>query len=96
MARVLTFSGSRRARVFVVVFWVLAFVGLNMANIFDRFADAEQNRSVDYLPQNAESVEVLEQIEGFPSGERFAAVVVYHRDAGLTDADKALIAKDRE
>ena len=81
---------------FVVAFWVLVFFGLNGANIFDKFADAEQNRSVDYLPQNAESVEVLEQVEGFPSGERFAAVVVYRRDAGLTDADKALIAKDRD
>jgi RND superfamily putative drug exporter len=96
MARLLTFPGSRRARFYVVAFWILVFLGLNGANIFDRFADAEQNRSVDYLPQNAESVEVLEQIEDFPSGERFSAVVVYRRDAGLTDADKGRIARDRD
>ena len=95
MARFLTFSGTRRARIFVVLFWVLVFLGLNGANIFEKFADAEQNRSVDYLPQNAESVEVLKQVEEFPSGERFAAVMVYRRDAGLTAADKQLIAKDR-
>ena len=95
MTPLLTFSGSRRARFYVAAFWLLVFLGLNGANIFEKFADAEQNRSVDYLPQNTESVEVLEQIEGFPSGERFAAVVVYRRDGGLSAADKRLIAADR-
>ena len=96
MARLLASSGTRRAKWYVAAFWVLVFLGLNGANIFDKFAEAEQNRSVDYLPQNAESVEVIEQVKDFPSGERFAAVVVYRREGGLTAADKKLIAEDRE
>ena len=95
MARALAFSGTRRAKWFVLLFWVLVFLGLNGANIFEKYADAEQNRSVDYLPANAESVKVLDQVDDFPSGERFAAVVVYRRDGGLTATDKQLVEKDR-
>ena len=95
MRAALTFSGARRAKWLILAFWALVFFSLNAVNIFDRYADAERNRTVDYLPSAAESVEVLEQVEEFPSGERFAAVVVYRRDGGLTGADRALIAEDR-
>ena len=94
MGRFISFAGTRGAKWVVLLFWLVVFFGLNGANIFDKFADAEQNRSVDYLPQNAESVKVLEQVDDFPSGERFAAVVAYRRDGGLSDPDKALIARD--
>ena len=91
----LTFSGTRRAKWFVALVWVAVFMALNAANIFDRFADAEQNRSVDYLPAKAESVKLIEQVDEFPSGERFSAVVVYRRDGGLTAPDRKAIALDR-
>ena len=89
MTRFLTSCGTQRAKWFVAAFWALLFLGLNGANIFERFADAGQNQSVDYLPEKAESVKLLEQIDEFPSGERFSAVVVYRRDGGLTAADRA-------
>jgi RND superfamily putative drug exporter len=92
----LTFSGTRRAKWLSALFWLAVFVGLNAANIFDRFADAEQNRAVDYLPGKAESVKLLNQIEEFPSGEHFSAVVVYRRDGGLTARDRAIISEDRD
>ena len=38
---------------------------------------------------------MIDRIDEFPSGERFAAVVVYRRDGGLTQADRALIAQHR-
>ena len=95
MLSLLALSGSRRAKWAVLALWVAVFFGLIGVNIFGKFAEAEQNRSVDYLPQNAESVEVLEQIEQFPSGERFAAVIVYRRDGGLTARDRQLVAQDR-
>jgi RND superfamily putative drug exporter len=91
----LTFFARPGAKWVALAFWLAVFVGLNSANIFDRFAEAEKNRSVDYLPAKAESVKVLEQIEQFPSGERFAAVVVYRRDGGLNERDRAAIAQDR-
>ena len=95
MRRALTLSGSRRAKWLVASFWVVVFLGLNAVNIFDRYADAEQNRTIDYLPSGAESVEVIDRIDEFPSGERFAAVVVYRRDGGLTQGDRALIVRHR-
>jgi RND superfamily putative drug exporter len=91
----LTFSGSRRAKWLVVGAWLLALVVMGGTNVFERYTDAERNRTVDYAPGNVESVKVLEQIDEFPSGERFAAVVVYRRDGGLTARDRALIAQDR-
>ena len=95
MRALLTRSGTRRAKWLVVLFWLLVFVGLNAANIFDRYADAEKNRTVDYYPEKADSIQLLEKIDEFPSGERFAAVVVYARDGGLTPEDRATIAEDR-
>jgi putative drug exporter of the RND superfamily len=95
MLTALTACGTRRAKWIVAGFWLAVFLGLNAVNIFDRFADAEQNRAVDYLPEKAESVKLLNQIDDFPSGERFSAVVVYRRDGGLTAADRRTIAADR-
>jgi putative drug exporter of the RND superfamily len=91
----LTLPGTRRAKWLVALFWLVVFVGLNAVNIFDRYADAEQNRTQDYLPGGAESVEVIERVEEFPSGERFAAVVVYRRDGGLSARDRVAINQDR-
>jgi RND superfamily putative drug exporter len=88
-------SAGRRAKWLVALFWLAVFVGLNGANIFDRYADAETNRTVDYYPEKADSIQLLERIEEFPSGERFAAVVVYRRDGGLTAGDRATIQQDR-
>jgi RND superfamily putative drug exporter len=95
MLRALSSCGARRAKWVVAGFWLAVFLSLNAVNIFERFADAEQNRAVDYLPSKAESVKLLNQIDEFPSGERFSAVVVYRRDGGLTARDRATIAEDR-
>jgi RND superfamily putative drug exporter len=95
MVTALTACGARRAKWWVALFWLAVFLGLNSVNIFDRFADAEQNRAVDYLPSKAESVKLLDQIDEFPSGERFSAIVVYRREGGLTARDRAAIAQDR-
>src|SRR5918997_3824797 len=95
MRGLLTRPAGRRAKWLVLVFWLAVFVGLNAANIFELYADAERNRTVDYYPEKADSIQLLEEIEEFPSGERFAAVVVYRRDGGLTDADRGHVAEDR-
>src|SRR5918999_3902496 len=95
MQSALTFSGGRRSKWLVALFWLVVFLGLNAANIFERYSDAEKNRTVDYCPEKADSIQLLERIEEFPSGERFAAVAVYRRDGGLTQQDRAAIAQDR-
>src|ERR687896_321369 len=95
MRSALTLAGGRRAKWLVALFWLAVFIGLNAANIFERYSDAEKNRTVDYCPEKADSIQLLERIEEFPSGERFAAVAVYRRDGGLTQQDRAAIAQDR-
>ena len=80
MLAALTFSGSRRAKWLVVGFWVVVLFAMGGSNVFEKYTDAERNRTVDYAPGDADSVKALEKVEGFPSGERFAAVVVYRRD----------------
>src|ERR671915_394161 len=68
MQSALTFSGGRRSKWLVALFWLLVFLGLNAANIFDRYADAEKNRTVDYYPEKADSIQLLEKIDEFPAG----------------------------
>jgi len=60
-----------------------------------RLSDVEENDPVSFLPGSAESVAALEAVQRFPSGDRTPAVIVYHRDGGLTVEDRATIARDR-
>ncbi|NGN69043.1 MMPL family transporter [Streptomyces sp. A7024] len=57
-----------------------------------KFGDAEQNRAVDYLPTNADSTQVAKIQDKLPGGETTDLVLVYHRDAGLTAADRSAAA----
>lgn len=67
--------------------------------VFGSFAgklgDVEENDPVSFLPGSAESVKALQAVDRFPSGDRAQAVVVYHRDSGLTVADRATVMRDR-
>ena len=93
LSSLLAFPAGRRAK------WVVlagALVVLFVAGSFaGKFEDAQKNDPASYLPGKAESVKALDQVAKFPSGERVDAVVVYHRDGGLTPADRARIARDR-
>jgi RND superfamily putative drug exporter len=51
-------------------------------------ADAESNDTVDYLPESADSTQVVELQERLPGGEATEVIIVYERDGGLTDADR--------
>jgi RND superfamily putative drug exporter len=73
--------------------WV-ALVAL-LGSYAGRLTDVEENDPVSFLPGSAESVKALEAVDRFPSGDRAQAVIVYHRDGGLTAQDRATIARDR-
>ena len=60
-----------------------------------KLTDVEENDPVSFLPGSAESVKALQAVDRFPSGDRAQAVVVYHRDSGLTARDRATVARDR-
>ncbi|MGI5454700.1 MMPL family transporter [Streptomyces sp. CA-249302] len=58
-----------------------------------KFADIQQNRSVDYLPDSADSTQVARIQDRLPGGEATDLVLVYHRDGGLTAADRSKAAE---
>ncbi|WP_327367344.1 MMPL family transporter [Streptomyces sp. NBC_01217] len=57
-----------------------------------KLGDVQTNRAVDYLPANADSTQVAKIQDALPGGEATELVLVYHRDGGLTAADRALAA----
>ncbi|MFE2427215.1 MMPL family transporter [Streptomyces sp. NPDC059373] len=71
----------------VLVLW-LAVVAL-AGPLAGKLADVQQNRAVDYLPVSADSTQVAKVQDALPGGEATDLVLVYHRDGGLTAADRS-------
>ena len=90
LARIVT---GRRSKWLVVLAWVLATVPFGALG--GRLADATDNRTESFLPDEAESTEALRvQERRFAGGETVTGLIVYRRAGGLTDADRAEIAAD--
>ncbi|MFE9097756.1 MMPL family transporter [Streptomyces sp. NPDC007264] len=78
----------RRAVPWLVIgLWVavLAAVG----PFASRLADVRHDRVTDYLPASADSTRVARIQDRLPGGQTTELVLVYHRDGGLTAADRA-------
>ncbi|MFF9123361.1 MMPL family transporter [Streptomyces sp. NPDC014889] len=58
-----------------------------------KLAGVQHNRATDYLPASADSTQVAKIQNRLPGGERTELVLVYHRDSGLTAADRATAAR---
>ena len=87
MGAVRTASRRRRAVPWVVVgLWLAALV--LVGPLAGKFSDVQQNRAVDYLPDSADATQVARIQDELPGGESTDLVLVYHRDGGLTAADK--------
>ncbi|MGV4987676.1 MMPL family transporter [Streptomyces sp. NRAIS4] len=54
-----------------------------------KLGDVQHNRATDYLPASADSTQVAKLQDRLPGGETTELVLVYHRAAGLTAADRA-------
>jgi putative drug exporter of the RND superfamily len=94
MTSILTFAAGRRAKWLVLLFWVAVLV---VAFPFaSKLMSAETNEASSYLPGNAESTKVLNLEKQFPSGQTAPASVVYHREGGLTAADRAKATADHD
>ncbi|MBQ1088140.1 MMPL family transporter [Streptomyces sp. B93] len=82
-------TSTRRRRVVpwaVLGLWLAALV--LAGPLAGKFSDVQQNRAVDYLPDSADSTQVARVQDRLPGGESTDLVLVYHRDGGLTDADR--------
>ncbi|WP_328839300.1 MMPL family transporter [Streptomyces europaeiscabiei] len=54
-----------------------------------KLSEVQNDRAVDYLPASADSTQVAEIQDRLPGGETTELVLVYHREGGLTAADRA-------
>ncbi|GGT52017.1 MMPL family transporter [Streptomyces coeruleorubidus] len=85
-------TARRRAVPWAVVgLWLAALV--LVGPLAGKFAGIQQNRAVDYLPDSADSTQVARIQDRLPGGESTDLVLVYHRDGGLTDADRRTAAE---
>ncbi|MCC8338898.1 MMPL family transporter [Streptomyces sp. R1] len=87
MGATTTGAGRRRAVPWLVLgLWIAV---LAIASPFAaKLGDVQRDRAVDYLPASADSTQVAKIQERLPGGEVTEMVLVYHRDGGLTAADK--------
>ncbi|NWF29975.1 MMPL family transporter [Streptomyces sp. PKU-EA00015] len=71
----------------IVLLWVAV---IALAGPFaGKLGDVQRDNIVDYLPASADSTQVAKIQQALPGGESTDLVVVFHRDGGLTDADRA-------
>jgi len=96
MGSLLAVVAGRRAKWVVALIWVLAIASALVTSLPGKLSDAEKNESSSYLPGTTESTKVLDITKGLEGGELAPLVIVYHRDSGLTAADKKVIARDRK
>jgi RND superfamily putative drug exporter len=80
---------GRRSKFVAVGAWILLVAGL--APLAAKFEGAQKNEPSSFLPGNAESVEVLEAAQMFPSGDATIATVVFHDPSGLNAAERQSI-----
>jgi len=85
-------AADRKAKWIVAGVWLAVLLGSLALELPGRFADAEQNENIDYLPASAESTEALGVTKRLNDGDVAPAIVVYRRDGGLTPVDRAAIA----
>ncbi|WP_461046798.1 MMPL family transporter [Terrabacter koreensis] len=80
---------TRVTKWLVVGFWIVV-LGL-MFGPASKLPDALNNEAASWLPQDAQSTQVVDQIADFQSKNEFPAVVVYERPSGITPADLAAV-----
>ncbi|MEA2137438.1 MAG: putative drug exporter of the superfamily [Solirubrobacteraceae bacterium] len=96
MGSIFAAVAGRRAKWVVALAW-LAVVAVSIGtNAVTKFSDAEKNESTSFLPGDAESTKALAVTKRLEGGELAPIVVVYHRDGGLTAADRRTITRDRK
>jgi putative drug exporter of the RND superfamily len=93
MSALASFVTGRRTKWLVIVFWLVGVFALSPLGA--KVADVTSDETASFLPAEAESTRVQELLkERFPGGETTIGLIVYRRAGGLTDADKAKIARD--
>ncbi len=90
--RLATLVCGRRTKWVVLVFWLVIFA--LAGPLSSKLMGAEKNDAKNWLPASAESTKVLDLQGQFQPIDQAPALIVYERESGLTEADKAKIAAD--
>ena len=80
---------GRRSKFVAIGAWILLVAGL--VPFAGKFEAAQKNEPSSFLPGDAESVEVLEAAQTFPSGDATIATIVFHDPSGLNAAERQSI-----
>ncbi|HLV73508.1 MAG TPA: MMPL family transporter [Vulgatibacteraceae bacterium] len=83
---------GRRTKWAVLALWIVLLVALGP--LMGRLGDVEENDAASWLPEGAESTQVVELEEQFRTDETALAVVIYERAGGITAEDRAKAASD--
>ncbi|MFD9188780.1 MMPL family transporter [Streptomyces phaeochromogenes] len=73
----------------VIGLWLVLAAG--MVPLSGKLSSVTTDSAVDTLPASAESTKVAALDDKLPGGEDNTFVFVYHRDGGMTDADRATV-----
>jgi RND superfamily putative drug exporter len=88
-----SFVSGRRTKWVVIVLWIVGVIALSP--LAAKLGDATRDETASFLPEDAQSTEVQKLLKDrFPGGETTIGLIVYKRDGGLTEADRAKIARD--
>ncbi len=91
VGRLARLPSSRVTKWLVVAFWLVV-VGL-LAGPAGKLQGVLNNEAASWLPEDAQSTRVVNELSAFQSPNEFPAVVVYERPAGVTQADAAAVAR---
>jgi RND superfamily putative drug exporter len=87
------FVTGRWTKFVVLAIWIVAVMA--MSPLGAKLADETRDDTASFLPESAESTDVVEQLEDdFDAGETSQGLIVYQRDGGLTAEDKQKILDD--
>ncbi|BCJ58344.1 membrane protein [Micromonospora endophytica] len=87
-------SPGRRSKYALIVFWLVLVSAAGPLAV--KLTEVQQNDTLGALPATAESSRAAQRAQqAFPDSRQPLAVVVYVRDGGLTDADRARSEQDR-
>ena len=93
MSLLASIVAGRRSKWVVVVVWIVAVFALSQAG--SKLSDITDNQTEDFLPGNAESTEVLRQLnDRFEGGQTSNGLIVYRRDGGLTPGPPVALDSD--
>ena len=91
--RIVGLPSGRRTKWVVLGFWIAVFAVAGP--LAGKLNSAQENDSSAWLPNNAESTQVVELAKRFAPTDVFPALVVYERpDGPVTAADQAKVAAD--